>query len=101
MNADELKRSVAETLARLPHPGSGRDLISGEHVRALEVDERGAVRFQFQLRPEDPAELVRQARAAVEAVEGVTEVKINVTLPQMAPSGGSGGARGGGGGLQP
>jgi len=99
MNADELKRSVTETLARIPHPGSGRDLVSGEHVRGLEVDERGAVRFQFQLRPEDPGDLVRQARAAVEAIEGVTEVKINVTLPQMAPSGGRPG--GGGSRLQP
>lgn len=97
MNADELKRSVTSTLSRIPHPGSGKDLISGEHVQDLEVDETGTVRFRFFLRPEDPGDLVKQARAALEELEGVSEVKINVQLPQMAPSGGGGGPQGGGG----
>ena len=97
MNADELKRSVSSTLSRIPHPGTGKDLLSGGHVQDLEVDEGGAVRFRFMLRPEDPADLVKQARAAVEELAGVRDVKINVQLPQMA----GGGGQGGGGGLKP
>jgi ATP-binding protein involved in chromosome partitioning len=96
MNVDELKRSVTATLSRIPHPGSGRDLMSGGLVQDLEVDEAGSVRFRFFLRPEDSGDLVKQARAAVEALEGVRDVKVNVQLPQMAPTAGAGG-----GGLKP
>jgi len=94
MNPDELRRSVMAALARIAHPGTGRDLVAGGHVQNVEVDDDGVARFQFLLRPEDPGDLVKQARAAVEAIEGLTDVKINVQLPQMAPSGG-GGRRGG------
>jgi ATP-binding protein involved in chromosome partitioning len=95
MNADELRRSVMATLARIEHPGTGRDLVAGGHVQNVEVDDDGGVRFQFLLRPEDPGELVKDARAAIEALPGVTELKVNVQLPQMAPAGG-GGRKGGG-----
>ena len=84
-------------LARISHPGTGRDLVAGGHVQNVEVDDDGAARFQFLLRPEDPGDLVKQARAAVEGLEGITDLKVNVQLPQMAPSGGgSGGGRRGG-----
>ena len=53
-------------------------------MQGVEVGEGGDVRFQFLLRPEDPGDLVKEARAAVEAIEGVGELKINVQLPQMA-----------------
>lgn len=81
-------------LARIAHPGTGRDVVASGHVQNVEVEGDGGVRFQFLLRPEDPGELVKQARAAVEALPGVREVKINVQLPQMMPPGG-GGRRGG------
>jgi ATP-binding protein involved in chromosome partitioning len=97
MNADELRRSVTSTLSRIPHPGTGKDLVSGGQVQDLTVDDAGVVRFRFSLRPEDSGDLVKQARAAVEELDGVSEVKINVQLPQMVPPGGSGG----GGGLKP
>jgi ATP-binding protein involved in chromosome partitioning len=100
MNADELRRSVMSALARLRHPGTGKDLIAGGQVQGLEVDDGGAVRFQFLLRPEDPADLLKQTRSTVEALEGVSEVKINVQLPQMAASG-AGGGGGRKGGLKP
>jgi ATP-binding protein involved in chromosome partitioning len=90
------------TLARIKHPGTGRDLVGGGHVQNVEVDADGSVRFQFLLRPEDPGDLVKQARAAIESLDGVSDLKVNVQLPQMAPSRG-GGAAGGGrrGGLKP
>ena len=94
MSSEDLRRAVMAALARIPHPGSGRDLVAGGHVQNVEVDDDGTARFQFLLRPEDPGDLVKQARAAVEGLDGVNEVKINVQLPQMA-AGGGGGRQGG------
>jgi len=87
-------------LAAISHPVSGRDLIAGGHVQNIEVDATGVARFQFLLQPADPGELVKQARTAVEAIGGITEVKVNVQLPQMGPTGGGGGG-GRQGGLKP
>lgn len=98
MNTDELRRSVMSALSKIEHPGSGRDLVAGGHVQNLEVEEDGSVRFAFLLRPEDPGTLVKDARTAVEALEGVTDLKVNVQLPQMASSDGPPGRQGG---LQP
>lgn len=95
MNSEDLRRSVMAALARIPHPKSGRDLIAGGHVQNLEVDDDGSARFQFLLSPEDPGDLVKEARGVVEGLEGVTSVKINVQLPQMAAGGGGGGRQGG------
>jgi len=83
-------------LARIPHPASGRDLIAGGHVQNLEVDDEGGARFQFLLGPEDPGDMVKEARAAVEGLDGVSSVKINVQLPQMGAGGSGGGGRQGG-----
>ena len=70
------------------------DLLSAGMIRDLMVSPEGAVAFTFLLTPADPATLVREARAAVRAVEGVSEVKISVTNPagparttHAAPSG--------------
>jgi len=101
MSSEDLRRAVMAALSRIRHPVSGRDLVAGGHVQNVEVDDDGTARFQFLLRPEDPGELVKEARAAIEALDGVRDVKINVQLPQMAGSG-SGGAGGGRqGGLKP
>lgn len=101
MSSEELRRSVMSALAKLQHPVSGRDLVAGGHVQSLEVDEAGAARFQFLLGPKDPGDLVKDARAAVEGIEGIRTVKINVQLPQMAPAGGGGEGGGKQGGLKP
>jgi ATP-binding protein involved in chromosome partitioning len=94
MNPDDLRRSVMAALAKINHPASGLDLVAGGHVQNVAVDDQGVARFQFMLKPEDPNELVKEARAAVEAIAGITGAKINVQLPQMQPP--SGGGRKGG-----
>jgi ATP-binding protein involved in chromosome partitioning len=110
MDPENLKRSVMSALAGIVHPHTGEDIVSGGHVHNLEVDDEGRIRFSVLLRPEDPGSLVREARAAAEAVEGVQGVKVNVQLPQAGSSGpspaaaGPRGASGGGasgGGLRP
>src|SRR5258708_12403980 len=48
-------------------------------VRDLVVDDAGAVSFTFALTRDDPATLAREARRAVQAVAGVSGVRVNVT----------------------
>ncbi|MEX2530175.1 MAG: Mrp/NBP35 family ATP-binding protein [Gemmatimonadota bacterium] len=111
MSQNDLRASVLTALSEVVHPHTGENLISGGHVKNLKIGESGDVAFAFSLQPQDPGSLVKEARAAVEAVEGVSGVKVNVQLPQAggsqptdprsrpAPKGGGGPS--GGGGLQP
>jgi ATP-binding protein involved in chromosome partitioning len=82
-NADQVLRRVAAALTQVVAPSSGEDVISSGRVRDLQFDDGGVVKFRFVLRPDDPGTLVREARAAAEAVEGVTKVKIDIGLPAM------------------
>lgn len=84
MNTAGLKRSVMAALSHVPHPASERDIVASGHIQDLEVTEEGSVSFSFLLKPDDPGTLVRQARSAAEAVEGVSAVKVNVQLPRTA-----------------
>lgn len=115
MSQEALKRSVLSALAAVRNPATGRDVVASGHVQNLVVTDDGEVRFTFQVRPDDEGSLVKEARAAVEDVEDVAGVKVNVQLPQTTggapgpghgggapPRAGAGGARAGGsGGLQP
>jgi ATP-binding protein involved in chromosome partitioning len=77
-----LSARVTAALARIQNPRIENDLLSGGMIRDLAADEAtGKVAFTFLLGRDDPATLVREARAAVRAVEGVTEVKISVVDP--------------------
>jgi ATP-binding protein involved in chromosome partitioning len=81
--AESLEARVVAALAAIRNPRLDNDLFSAGMIRDLTVTDGGAVSFTFLLAPEDPATLVRQARAAVQAVEGVRreEIRINVTNP--------------------
>ncbi len=82
MSKGSLRERVLEALAGVRHPKTGRDVVVSGHVQGLEVDDTGDLRFSFGIQADDPGGLVREARSAVEAVDGVGAVKINVTLPQ-------------------
>jgi ATP-binding protein involved in chromosome partitioning len=81
--AEPLEARVAAALARIQNPRLDNDLLSAGMIRDLVVGADGAISFTFLLAPEDPATLVRQARAAVQEVEGVRReaIKITVTNP--------------------
>ena len=81
--ASALEARVVAALAAIRNPRLENDLLSAGMIRDLTVTDAGAVSFTFLLAPDDPATLVRQARAAVQAVEGVRrdEIKITVTNP--------------------
>jgi ATP-binding protein involved in chromosome partitioning len=83
LTAEPLEARVAAALARIQNPRLENDLLSAGMIRDLAVGPDGSVGFTFLLAPEDPATLVRQARAAVQEVEGVRRdaVKIAVTNP--------------------
>lgn len=82
IDREELLDRVRAALAGVVNARTNRDVISGKQVRELAVDDDGRVRMQFALLPADPGALVREVRGAVEAVPGVTGVKIDVKLPQ-------------------
>ncbi|MDX6355801.1 MAG: ATP-binding protein involved in chromosome partitioning [Streptomyces sp.] len=81
--ADALEARVLVALAGIRNPRLENDLLSAGMIRDLAVTDGGGVSFTFLLAPEDPATLVRQARAAVQGVEGVRreDIKITVTNP--------------------
>jgi ATP-binding protein involved in chromosome partitioning len=81
--AESLEARVTAALARIQNPRLENDLLSSGMIRDLTVTPDGGVNFTFLLAPEDPATLVRQARTAVQEVEGVRRdaVKIAVTNP--------------------
>ncbi len=55
-------------------------------VKDLAIDDTGAVSFTFLLGRDDPGSLARDVRKAVQAVPGVTAVRVNVT-DASAPAG--------------
>ena len=72
-----LAAQVSAALARIQNPRLDNDLLSAGMIRDLVAEEPGGkVSFTFLLGREDPATLVREARAVVGALEGVNEVKI-------------------------
>src|SRR5690242_2075714 len=76
-------------LARIVNPRLDADLVSAGMVRDLAVSGDGAVTFTFLLSADDPATLVRQARAAVEAVAGVAKERVKITVKNPAASAGA------------
>src|SRR5688572_9353170 len=81
IDRDQLLRRVAAALTSVRLTDSGDDIVSTGRVRDLDVVDDATVRFRFLLQPNDPGNLVRQARAAAEKVEGVEKVKIDISLP--------------------
>ena len=73
--AESLEAQVISALARIHNPRLDNDILSAGMVRDLVVTADGGVGFTFLLSPEDPATLVRQARTAVQEVEGVRDRK--------------------------
>jgi ATP-binding protein involved in chromosome partitioning len=77
----QLLARVHAALSAVRNPRTGESIIENEQVQSLSVDEDNKVHLTFLLRQEDPGTLVREVRAAAEAVDGVSRVKIDVKLP--------------------
>lgn len=84
-----LAAAVRRALEAVVNPATNEDVVAGAQVSGVSVDPDGCARFAFSLRRGDPGKLVREARAAAEAVPGIARVKVDVELPQspVAPAG--------------
>ena len=78
--AGDLEARVRAALGQVVSPSTGASVLESQ-VEELAVED-GVVSFAFTLGAEDPGSLVRDARGAVEGVDGVDRVKIDVRLPQ-------------------
>ncbi|MGK7310812.1 MAG: P-loop NTPase [Candidatus Longimicrobiales bacterium M2_2A_002] len=76
----DLETRVRAALDSVVNPSTSQSVLASQ-VEDLSVD-GDVVSFGFSLGPDDPGTLVRDTRSAVEAVQGVDKVKIDVRLPQ-------------------
>ena len=83
--SDSLEAQVTSALARVRNPRLDADLLSAGMIRDLSVTDDGKVAFTFLLSRDDPATLVREARAAIGSVEGVRKEDVRITV--VDPSG--------------
>src|SRR5437764_251238 len=77
--SDTLQARVERALSQLQNPRRGGDVLTAGMVKDLAVDDRGTVTFTFLLGRDDLGSLARDVRKAVQAVPGVTAVRVNVT----------------------
>ncbi len=82
-----LEARVAGALTNVRNPRVDNDVISAGMIEDLTVGDDGRVTFTFLLARDDPGSLVREARGAVRAVEGVTDVKVKIREPSTGTAG--------------
>ncbi|MDQ6828654.1 MAG: Mrp/NBP35 family ATP-binding protein [Gemmatimonadota bacterium] len=82
--ADTMQERVAKALAAVVNPRVSQDVIAAGMIRDVATTLDGKVRFTILLAAQDPASLVREVRQAVERVDGVTEVRVDVKDPSQA-----------------
>jgi ATP-binding protein involved in chromosome partitioning len=80
-----LQERLASALAEVRNPRTGSSVVDDEMVRDVGTSVDGRVRLTMMLSPHDDAELVRDVRHALEAVEGVRDVLIDVK-PKNGPA---------------
>ena len=76
--SQNLQERITSALTRVLNPRTGTSVLAAEMVRDVALTTDGKVRLTFLLSPQDDATLVRQVRQAVEAVSGVTDVRVDV-----------------------
>ncbi len=79
-----LQERIAGVLTGVRNPRTGADVMAAEMVRDIATTTDGKVRLTLLLSPADDATLVRTVRQALEAMEGVTDVRVDVRDPAQA-----------------
>jgi ATP-binding protein involved in chromosome partitioning len=77
--SDTVLARVERALSQLKNPRSGSDVLSAGMVKDLAIAGDGTVTLTFLLGRDDPGSLAREVRKAVQGVDGVTAVRVNVT----------------------
>jgi ATP-binding protein involved in chromosome partitioning len=80
-----LNERIAHALATVTVPRTGADVVSAEMVRDIATTTEGKVRLTLLLSAGDDAELARSVRQAVERVDGVTDVHVDIASADSAP----------------
>jgi ATP-binding protein involved in chromosome partitioning len=75
---DTLQARLAEALAPIANPRTGASLYATQQVRDIAATTDGKVRVTLLLAAQDDPTLARQVRQALEAVAGVTDVRVDV-----------------------
>jgi ATP-binding protein involved in chromosome partitioning len=81
MTVTTLQERIATALQGVAHPRLGTDVLTAEAVRDIGTTLDGKVRLTVLLAASDDAELVRDIRDAVQAVDGVADVRVDVKDP--------------------
>ena len=79
-----LTARIESALSAVRNPRTGVDVVAAELVRDIATTTDGRVRFTLLLDPADDAVLVRDVRQAVERVEGVSDVRVDVKDPAQS-----------------
>jgi ATP-binding protein involved in chromosome partitioning len=82
--ADTLQQRIEAALSRVRIPRLGTDVVSAEVIRDVATTTTGKVHLTLLLSAQDDASLVRDVRRAVESVEGVSDVRVEVKDPAEA-----------------
>ena len=78
---------VAAALTNVVNPRTGKDVISSGTISQVALSDDGDVLLVFNLDADDPGTLVRESRRAVQDVEGVRSVRVEVKgVPSAAPT---------------
>jgi len=75
---EPLQARLAEALAPIANPRTGASLYQTQQVRDIATTTDGKVRVTLLLGAQDDPTLARQVRQALEKVEGVTDVRVDV-----------------------
>jgi ATP-binding protein involved in chromosome partitioning len=85
---DSLHERIAKALSQVRNARAGADVLSADMVRDVATTAGGRVRLTLLLAASDDPALAREVRRAVERVDGVTEVRVDVRDPaELKPSG--------------
>ena len=82
--SETLQARIATALNGVVNPRTGTDVVTAEMIRDVATTTAGRVRLTILLAPDDPATLVRDVREAIERVDGVTDVRVDVKDPSAA-----------------
>jgi ATP-binding protein involved in chromosome partitioning len=83
---ESMQTRIAHALQGVMNPRTNEDVIRSGMIRDVALSVEGRVRFTILLDAQDPASLVREVRQAVERVEGVHEVRVDVRDPSQSSS---------------
>ncbi len=83
---EPLQARLAEALAPIANPRTGASLYQTQQVRDIAVTTDGKVRVTLLLAAQDDPTLARQVRQALELVEGVIDVRVDVKAAAEVPA---------------